>query len=189
MPRKVSTAPHGIYQLKITLKGSKPPIWRRVEVAEDITLDTLHRIIQAAMGWTDSHLHAFTANGISYGVPDMDDFMDTQDESASRLHTIISTPKQHLLYEYDFGDSWEHHVVLEKILAPEVGTHYPRCTAGKRACPPEDCGGIWGYANFLQAIADPEHPEHEEMLDWVGEAFDPEYFDLADANTMLQRWR
>ncbi|PDW01351.1 plasmid pRiA4b ORF-3 family protein [Candidatus Viridilinea mediisalina] len=186
MPRKLATPSRRIYQLKITLKGSKPPIWRRVEVADDITLEMLHTIIQEVMGWTDSHLHAFTANGISYGTPDLDDIMEVQDERTSHLHTLLRAPKQHLLYEYDFGDNWEHQVVLEKILEPQAATLYPRCTAGKRACPPEDCGGIWGYADFLQAIADPEHPDHEELLDWIGEAFDPEYFDLVEVNTALQ---
>jgi hypothetical protein len=189
MPRKAATALDRVYQLKITLKGSKPPIWRRVEVADDITLARLHAIIQAAMGWTDSHLHMFSLGRISYGMPDPNYDEDVLDEQRYKLKQLLSEPKQKLSYEYDFGDSWTHEVLLEKVLPSEPGATYPRCTAGKRACPPEDCGGVWGYADFVQAIADPEHPEHEELLEWVGGEFDPEQFDLAEANAALHPLR
>lgn len=185
MPRKAAAAPSRVYQLKITLKESKPPIWRRVEVADDITLARLHQIIQAAMGWTDSHLHMFSVGRVSYGVPDPDYDEDVRDERRHRLSQLLIAPKQKVSYEYDFGDSWTHEVLLEKVLPPEPGATYPRCTAGKRACPPEDCGGVWGYADFLEAIADPEHPEHEELLEWVGGEFDPEQFEIAEANAAL----
>jgi hypothetical protein len=189
MPRKVAAAPSRVYQLKISLKDSKPPIWRRVEVADDITLAKLHAIIQAAMGWTNSHLHMFTAGGVSYRVPHPDDFMEVRSERTARLNALLAEPKQKLSYEYDFGDSWNHEVLLEKVLPPEPGATYPRCTAGKRACPPEDCGGVWGYADFVEAIADPEHPEHEELLEWVGGEFDPERFDIVEANVALRSLR
>jgi hypothetical protein len=188
MPRKAA-APRRIYQLKITLADSKPPIWRRVEVADDITLAQLHKIIQAVMGWTNSHLHMFTAGGVSYGVPDPDDFMEVRSERQARLNELLAAPKQKLNYEYDFGDSWTHEVLLEELKEPEPGVSYPRCIAGKRACPPEDCGGVWGYADFVEAITDPNHPEHDELLEWVGGEFDPEQFDLAEANAALRSAR
>jgi hypothetical protein len=186
MPRKTAPAPSRVYQLKITLKDCKPPIWRRVEVADNITLAQLHAIIQVAMGWTDSHLHMFSLGRTSYGVPDPNYDEDVLDEQRYKLKQLLSEPKQKLSYEYDFGDSWTHEVLLEQVLPPEPGATYPRCTAGKRACPPEDCGGAWRYADFVQIIADPEHPEHEELLEWVGGEFDPEQFDLAEANAALR---
>jgi hypothetical protein len=189
MPPRKAAAPSRVYQLKITLKGSKPPIWRRVEVADDITLAKLHHIIQAAMGWTDSHLHMFSFGRVSYGVPDPGYDEDVRDERRYKLSQLLVAPKEKLFYEYDFGDSWTHEVLLEKVLPPEPGATYPRCTAGKRACPPEDCGGVWGYAEFVEAIADPEHEQHEELLAWVGGEFDPEQFDVGEANAALRPLR
>lgn len=188
MPKR-TTAPERIYQLKITLNGSKPPIWRRIEVADTVTLARLHQILQVTMGWTDSHLHQFMIGGISYGVPDPDDEEEIRDERKVKLNQLMSVPQQTLVYEYDFGDGWEHQVVLEKLLAPVPDVTYPRCTAGKRACPTEDCGGIWGYANFLEAIADANHSEHDELLKWAGGSFDPEQFDIATVNQALRRVR
>jgi hypothetical protein len=184
MPKRTA-APERIYQLKLMLKGSKPPIWRRVEVDDAITLARLHQIMQAAMGWYDSHLHMFTIAGITYGLPDLYDEHEVRDERRVKLNQLLSIPKQALLYEYDFGDGWLHQVLLEKILEPEAGVTYPRCIAGRRACPPEDCGGLWGYANLLEAIRDPNHPEHTELLAWVGGAFDPERFIIEAANGRL----
>lgn len=184
MPRKAA-APTRVYQLKITLKDSKPPIWRRVEVPDDITLSKLHAIIQAAMGWTDSHLHMFTVGRTSYGVPDPSYDDDVRDERRVKLNQLFTEPKQKFSYEYDFGDSWTHMVLLEQISESVPGVRYPRCTAGKRACPPEDCGGIWGYADFLATITDPENPEHDDMIEWVGGEFDPELFDLDEVNAAL----
>ena len=189
MLRKADSAPSRVYQLKIALKGSKPPIWRRVEVADDISLTRLHHIIQAAMGWTDSHLHMFNVGSTSYGVPDLDYDEDVRDERRIKLNQVLTTPKQRLSYEYDFGDSWTHEVLLEKVLTPEPGVSYPRCTAGKRACPPEDCGGVWGYAGFLEAIGDPEYEQHKELLEWVGGEFAPEQFDITEVNAALHRIR
>ena len=188
MPRRPAS-PNQIYQLKITLKDSKPPIWRRVEVPDTVTLAQLHQIIQVAMGWYDSHLHQFTVGRAHYGVPDPDDFEEVRDERRVTLDQILTGPKQKLVYEYDFGDGWEHVVLLEKAVPPEPGVPYPRCTAGKRACPPEDVGGVWGYESFLEAIRDPQHPEHAEMLEWVGGEFDPELFDLAAVNKALRTGR
>jgi hypothetical protein len=188
MPRKAAP-PGRIARLKIALRDSKPPIWRRVEVPETITLPKLHQVIQIVMGWQDYHLHQFIVGGlggISYGVPDPDDFYEVRDERRARLNQLLRAPKEKLVYEYDFGDSWEHVVLLEALLELEPGAVYPRCITGKRACPMEDCGGIWGYASFLEAIQDLQHPEHETMLEWVGGEFDPEAFDLQQVNDALR---
>ena len=178
-----------IYQLKITLKESRPPIWRRFQVRSDVTLAKLHRIIQEVMGWFDGHLHQFIVGRIYYGVPDPDDLSETRDERKVRLDQILSVPGRKIVYEYDFGDGWEHEIVLEKILSPDPKTRYHRCLDGARACPPEDCGGIYGYADFLEAIRNPEHEEHEEMLEWIGGEFDPEEFDLEAVNQSLKSIR
>ena len=188
MPNR-TTVPERIHQLKVTLKGSKPPIWRRLEIADTATLAKLHQILQIAMGWSDSHLHQFEIAGISYGALDPEYADEMLDERKVKLKQILRTEKQVLMYEYDFGDSWEHQVVLEKIIELDPTVAYPRCTAGKRACPPEDCGGIWGFADLLEAIADENHPEHEEILEWVGEEFNPQEFDTAAVNRALQRIR
>jgi hypothetical protein len=174
------------YQLKITLKGAKPPIWRRLLIADSVSLPQLHRAIQIAMGWTDSHLHQFVVGGECYGVPDPDfGDIDTLDERPVKLGQIMTSEKDSILYEYDFGDGWEHKITLEKILPFEQKAVLPRCVTGKGACPPEDVGGIWGYAEFLKAIGDPSHPEHEDYLEWVGGEFDPQRCDVDEKNALL----
>lgn len=178
-----------IYQLKITLRGSRPPIWRRVLAPGDITLAKLHAVVQAAMGWYDSHLHEFTVDGMSYGVPHPDYGGEVKSERRVKLSEVATAPKAKLRYVYDFGDDWDHEILVEKILPPEPGVQYPVCIAGRRACPPEDCGGVWGYANFLAAIQDPAHPEHDDMLEWIGGSFDSEAFDLEAINQALRRIR
>jgi Plasmid pRiA4b ORF-3-like protein len=180
-----------VYQLKVTLKYSKPPIWRRIQVPADISLGELHNILQTVMGWEDDHLHSFTAGGIDYGPPLPDTGfglgLRMRGEAQAKLNKVAPGENSRFVYEYNFGDSWEHEILVEKILPAEEGGRYPICIEGKRACPPEDCGGAWGYAEFLEAIADPKHPEHEDRLDWVGEDFDPEAFDLAAVNEQLGR--
>jgi hypothetical protein len=143
------TAPE-IYQLKVTLKGSKPPIWRRFQVALDGTLADLHPILQRVLGWEDQHLHQFRVGRELFGVRDPHDpfSADVIDERRVRLSEVLPAEKAKLRYEYDFGDSWDHELVLEKILPPDPAAELPRCLAGKRACPPEDCGGLWGYAEL-----------------------------------------
>ncbi len=177
-----------IYQLKISLRYTRPPIWRRIQVSGDVTLAKLHEIIQVAMGWYDSHLHQFIVGKTYYGVPSKDDFLgvDLKDEKKARLSQVLSSPKRKIVYEYDFGDGWEHGILLEKILSPEAGVRYPRCIGGARACPPEDCGGTGGYENFLAAIRDPDHEEHDEYLDWIGGEFDPEEFDVDEFDAALR---
>ncbi|MDB5056581.1 MAG: Plasmid pRiA4b ORF-3-like protein [Chloroflexi bacterium] len=174
-----------IYQLKVTLHGIRPPIWRRIQVRAGITLPRLHDTIQAIMGWDDEHLHQFIIGGEAYGLPDPDLGGDMRSERRVKLEQVVTTEKDRFVYEYDFGDSWTHVILLEKIVPPEPGGYYPRCLAGKRACPPEDVGGIWGYAEFLDAIGDSNHPEHEEMLEWWGGDFDPEAFSLEEINQAL----
>jgi hypothetical protein len=178
-----------IYQIKVTLKGSKPPIWRRIQVRGDINLGKLHTILQEVMGWEDYHLHQFIVGRTYYGVPHPDFGFDMRDESRVKLNQIAPGEGFKFLYEYDFGDSWEHVLLVEKVLPPEQGQHYPVCIKGKRACPPEDVGGVWGYAEFLEAIQNPDHPEHEDYLEWIGGDFDPEGFDLDGVNAGLRRLR
>lgn len=178
-----------IYQLKVTLKDSRPPIWRRIQVSADTKLSIFHLILQDVMGWTNSHLHQFRVGRTYYGesVPEADFYVE--DERKISLGQAAPGAKKKIVYEYDFGDGWEHEVLVEKVLEPEPGVRYPVCIAGKRACPPEDCGGVWGYEEFLKAIRDPKHPEHDSMLEWVGGKFDAEEFDLEFINEELWRLR
>ena len=176
-----------IYQIKVTLRHSKPPIWRRILVPGDITLAQLHDILQAVMGWYDAHLHQFIVEGTYYGVPDPDDYVEVKDERQIRLNQIVPGIPYKFVYEYDFGDSWEHELLVEKVLPPDKGTRYPVCIKGRRACPPEDVGGVWGYALFLEAIRDADHPEHEDYVEWIGGEFDPEAFDLDEINALISK--
>jgi hypothetical protein len=176
-----------IYQIKVTLKDSKPPIWRRLQVAGDTTLYGLHLILQEAMGWENYHLHQFIVGRTYFGEPDPD--FDAEDDSNVKLGQIVQREKQKFTYEYDFGDDWLHEILLEKILPPEPGVRYPVCLKGKRACPPEDCGGVWGYDDLLETIKDPGNEEYEEMMDWLGGEFDPEAFDLDSINQRLKSIR
>ena len=181
-----------LYQLKVTLRGvSKPPVWRRVLVHADASLGDLHQAIVAAMGWDDSHLHMFSDDSTRYGTPDAD--LDLEDEDEFALADVLVEPGDGLRYLYDFGDDWDHDVRLEKVLPPDAdprATAVPVCLAGKGACPPEDCGGPWGYADLKETIADPADEEHEGILEWLGledpSDFDPAAFDLASVNARLQ---
>lgn len=188
--RTVAKSLRSIYQLKITLKGIRPPIWRRLLVASTTKLDGIHLILQIVMGWTNSHLHEFIQGRDRYGMPDEEFPSDAKDEAQYRLDQLLKTEKEKLIYIYDFGDSWEHEVVLEKILPFQTDAVLPLCLKGSRACPPEDIGGIGGYTMFLDAISDPAHPEHASMLEWISEdmdgPFDPGHFDLAEVNERLQ---
>lgn len=178
-----------IYQLKITLRGARPPIWRRVQVRSDATLGHLHWVIQHAMGWTSSHLHSFTIRGVDYGEPMPDlgfDELELRDEQLVKLSKVISGEGFKFSYLYDFGDSWEHEILVEKVLAAEPDASYPVCIKAKRACPPEDCGGVWGYRDFLDAIQSADHPEHGAMLEWAGGFFDPEDAELDEINHLLK---
>ena len=179
-----------IYQFKVTLLDIKPAIWRRVQVP-DCTLADLHEYIQAAFGWWNYHLHQFDIDGERYGpaAPDDMDFgLEMIDEADVTLGKLIpkSGRKSRWVYEYDFGDGWRHEVLFEGFPPSNPKAKYPQCVEGARACPPEDCGGPWGYADYLAAIADPENEQHEEMLEWRG-PFDPEAFDAKQATREMRK--
>ena len=178
-----------IFRLKVTLRGSRPLIWRRFLVPGDITLKRLHDSLQAVMGWTDSHLHQFSARGVLYGTSDPEFGVARLSESRTTVDQLLRRPKDRLTYEYDFGDSWEHDVILEAVLPPGSDGQYPMVEAGRRACPPEDVGGVHGYADFLEILANPKHPEHRDMLEWGGGRFDPEFFDAHEANLAIHGGR
>ena len=174
-----------VYQLKVTLKGSKPPIWRRVQVKDNIRLGDLHSVIQCVMGWDGGHLHQFIHQGQYFGEPSDDDCDRVADEEKVRLSDLHLRAKTKFVYEYDFGDGWMHDIVVEKTLSVEKGVDYPRCIDGKRACPPDDCGGIWGFYDMLQAVSDPKHPEHENLKEWLGDGFDEQAFSCDGVNVQL----
>jgi hypothetical protein len=178
-----------IYQIKVALLGTDPPIWRRLLVPAALTLEQLHDVLQLAMGWEDCHMHEFRIGQQRFGKPDpMEQAFGgprTASERTARLVTALGRVGAKAVYTYDFGDSWEHQIVVEKRLVPEPGHAYPACLAGERHGPPEDCGGLPGFYNLLDAISDPAHEEHEELLDWLGDGFDPEAFSVDEVNRRL----
>lgn len=210
---KAKQAKDTIYQLKITLVDSDPPIWRRVLIPGQFTFEEVHAVIQVCMGWENAHLHQFLlgdqGNAVCLSHPSFEldpttirdrqaldqkladlgfdatrlspkqlDQSNVLDETEFLLENVVSREGATLRYEYDFGDSWEHEILVEKILAREPGVEYPTCIDGARNSPPEDCGGIGGYVDLLDALSDPKRDDHEEALDWIGDDFDPEYFNL-----------
>jgi hypothetical protein len=192
------TSRNVVYQFKITLLDSRPPIWRRILVP-DGTLDDLHEAIQTAMGWTNSHLHQFEIARKRYGDPELLDDGWGDSEVISTLDTPLSEllggkrPPKKFHYEYDFGDGWEHLIEFEGAAPAESGKKYPCCVEGARACPPEDCGGVWGYAHFLEVMGNPRHEEHEFLSEWIGGEFGPEEFNPAEASKSMRKglpnWR
>ena len=169
------------------LMGSKPKIWRRVIVPSDITLSKLHKTIQIAMGWCDCHLHEFIINEERYGLPEPDwDYDEVISEQRKRLLKTLEGAKE-FIYVYDFGDNWEHSIKVESLSANTLETTHPFCIEGEYACPPEDCGGIWGYQDLKEILSDPENPEHESMRDWVGPHFNASEFDLLAVNIELAK--
>jgi len=174
------------YQIQIVLKGTKPMIWRRLLVDPEVLLVDLHRIIQTTMGWTNSHLHLFS-DGIEEYSPKEFEVEDSIDSRVVRLNEILTDVESKLDYEYDFGDSWEHEIILEKILIPDPKIKIPLCIDAKRNCPPEDCGGIWGFSDMLKILKQPDHEEYDSYLEWLGGKFDPEYFDMDEINKKLRR--
>ena len=178
-----------VYQIRITLENVQPSIWRRVQVLSDCTLAQLHRVIRAVMAWEDYHLHQFTIKRRLYSLPNPEDAdyeRKVIDERRVRLNKVVSQVGTRFDYHYDFGDNWHHDLLLEAILMPDPSIQYPVCVAGARNSPPEDCGGPFGYAKFLEAIRDPRHKEHELLLEWIGGHFDSELFDLNRANEALR---
>lgn len=180
------------HELKVTLTGIAPPVWRRLRVRSDMSLGFLHAALQVAIGWTNSHLHHFIIGGQRYADPRMNEerLMDEEpdlDEWKSILARVLPKGSPPFFYEYDFGDSWRHIVELERVLAEDSFSGLAQCVDGARACPPEDCGGIGGYERLLVALRDPNHEEHESKKEWLGGSFDPETFDLGRTNKHLQK--
>jgi hypothetical protein len=195
---KAKAAVSSVYQFKITLLGVEPPVWRRIQV-KDCTLDKLHEHIQTAMGWTNSHLHQFRIGDAVHGDPGLlieglDDDPKIVDSLGERIVEIVPEDGKRFrfAYEYDFGDGWEHEILFEGRLSAEKGGRYPLCLEGSRACPPDDIGGIFGYQEYIEAMADPKHQRHDELLEWRG-PFDPEAFDAEAVTKRMRRglpnWR
>ena len=179
-----------VCQLKITLKYTTPPVWRRVQVTGDITLGDLHYVVQTVMGWEDDHLHAFRVGRIEYAPVEGDRAVTetgASDEWEAQVGAVLPAVGRKLLYTYDFGDTWNHEIVRERVVAGEEGRRYPVCLAGARACPPEDCGGVYGYENLVAALADPTDPDYEYWRERVGDDYDPEAFDLEAINKRFRR--
>jgi hypothetical protein len=188
--RKKSGLAAPIYQIKVGLRGAKPPIWRRLELPADTSLAGLHRIIQTAFGWDDSHMHVFETPYGDFGIADRE--LGHRAEGPVTLEQVAPGAGDKLQYTYDFGDDWTHEIVVEKVLDRRPGA-YPRCTGGRRAAPPDDCGGLWGYAELVEVLSDPSHPEHDERLEWLGlesaDEFQPDRFDAAEITSRLTKAR
>jgi len=182
-----------VFELRVSLRHIEPPIWRALRVPADVPLGVLHEILQTAFGWTNSHLHEFRVGDIRFGMTDIEDEMFSVDEDAAPLGAVARGESK-LVYLYDFGDDWEHDIVVERLVQGGDGTI--RCTGGARACPPEDCGGPPGYAHMLKVLANPKDEEHAEMKRWAPRGFGPEKFDavavnkkLATLSKRVARWR
>lgn len=177
-------------QLKILLKHSKPPIWRRILVKSEISFYELHFTIQLAMGWTNSHLYEFEIDEYIIGEPlDEPDEFDTNeiiDSELIFLEEVVAQGTTRFDYNYDMGDFWQHTIEVEGVLPLKDDTYYPRCIKGKGNCPPEDCGGIPGFIYFLEVLKNKNHPEHETMIEWTGGTYDPSKFDIEEVNFLLQ---
>ena len=191
---------HLAFDLRVNLQYIQPEIWRRIRVSNDVRMDRLHHILQAAFGWTNSHLHQFVVSGPpgqpARHIGDVagaeqggfaEDLPKTDDERACEIAEFLTKPGDRLVYEYDFGDSWHHDVVLAAVTPQTARLTVALCLDGARSCPPEDCGGPPGYEEYVAAIRDPKHPEHDAMINWNGPGFDPEKFDLAKTNRALGR--
>ena len=186
-----------IYQYKIQIKNiTKPPVWRQLLIPDTFSFHKLHEVIQISFGWENCHLYMFNPKG--YGskpviaIPSPEDW-DKPDKNAksTKLNQVFTSEKQSFTYIYDFGDDWVHHIVLEKILSDEI--KYPVCLAGKGTCPPEDCGGSWGYESLKAILDDPKHQEYLEMKEWLGlednEDWDPNIFDINEINEVLKKYK
>ncbi len=176
-----------VHKVKVTLRGARPPIWRRLEVPSGITLEQLHHTIQEAFGWAGYHLWVFSTPTGDYGVADPE--LGHRSAASTKLDKAARRAGDRLRYTYDFGDDWEHEILVEEVRTAEPGVAYPRCLAGRRACPPEDCGGIGGYEQLCEILSDPSHPEHADQLDWLGlesaEQFNPAQLSLDEVNGAL----
>ena len=189
--------PSNVYQFKITLQEVKPKIWRCIQVPSNYSFWDLHVAIQDVMGWQDYHLHQFeiinpeTGKKDSIGIPDDEDYGEIIPGEQAKISRYFLSTKDKASYDYDFGDRWRHEIVLEAILPKVIDIKYPQCIAGERACPPEDCGGVWGYKNLLKIMKNPNHKEFKETIEWLGRVFDPEDFDrkLVLFDNPKKRWK
>ena len=189
----MTTTQRRTYELRVALTGAKPPIWRRFLASPTMPLSELHEVLQVVMGWEDCHLHAFRQGERRYAPPspwDDDGFGPSSVDSRKvRIGQLVRKPKDWIGYLYDFGDSWRHRVTLQKIVPFDPAIRLPVCIGGKRSCPPEDCGGLWGYYEMLEALGNSGHERHEDMVDWIGR-FDPDGFSVEDVNAQLRaRWK
>lgn len=175
---------HKLFELDVRLREIEPPIWRAIEVPGSASLEEVHFAIQVAMGWTNSHLHQFEIGDKLYGMADVDGGEDVEYDRAYRLQDVASEGDT-FLYEYDFGDGWEHDVTVTKVTTVSKAPA-PRCIEGARACPPEDCGGAGGYERLLEALADPDHDDHDELAAWAN-GFEPDNFALPDSGLALRK--
>ena len=182
-----------VFQIHVELLDTEPKVWRRLLVPPQFTLRRLHQAIQIAMGWSNEHMHEFRVGKQTYGEPDEDHdsfgITRRKDERHVVVSELLASVGSKAFYTYDFGDSWEHRIALEKRVRADPETIYPVCIAGEMACPPEDCGGIPGYHELLEAIRDPGHERHEEMLEWLEEGWNPEHFSIEAVNRRLQKKR
>jgi hypothetical protein len=179
-----------MYTIKITLENIRPPVWRRIVVPDALTLGHLHSVIQIAMGWFDGHLHEFKVGDRSYSSTqdEFDDFNESLPEWDIMLRTIFQRGIKKFHYTYDFGDDWRHKIEIEKSEPLDPERSFPQLITGRRNCPPEDVGGPYGYAEFLEALTDPNHDRHEEYTEWLGVPFDPTFFDHAEIAKQLAQW-
>jgi len=180
-----------IFRVHVSLLNIEPPIWRCIELTSQTTLKQFHRILQIAMGWTNSHLHEFIVGRQRYGTPDLhyDGPSEVIAEGKVHLSKVLPVLEARILYVYDFGDYWQHSVHLEAVLSAQPGIDYPRVLDGARSCPPEDCGGTTGYADLVDILLDPTHEDFQQMREWVGEEFDAEVLHLEKINARLRRNR
>jgi hypothetical protein len=189
MATKKIASSQDIYQIKVTLLGTRPPIWRRLHVPSSLTLAQLHDAVQTAMGWHGGHMHEFRSGQRYFSEPDPEyrsmGMDPAENERKVRLSDVLRKTGNKLIYTYDLGDSWEHAIVLEKQLPVDPIASYPVCTDGQLACPPDDCGGIPGFYDLVEAVADPNHEQHKELRDWLGYDFDPMAFSIDSVNQML----
>jgi len=177
------TARNHVLKLKVTLRDSKPPIWRRLLMPETMALDSLHVAIQSVMNWDNAHLYVFEIDRNQFGDPSIVD--GVADDARYRLSRLVKDGVRKFTYTYDFGDNWEHTILVEGREPMVPGMRYPACVAGKRKGPPEDCGGLWGFYELLEIQATPDHPEREERMEWLGGEYDPDDFSVEAANASL----
>ncbi len=183
---KTTAAPGPMaYHLHVALEGIEPPIWRQVSVPGQISLFGLHECLQVVMGWQNYHLHQFLMGETIYTEPNDEWEIAVKDDRRARLQRVAPPVGGTFVYEYDFGDSWRHRITVEAVVPQDDWTRIPWCLNGKRACPPEDCGGAGGYTRLLEALGNRRHPDHRQLREWVGPHYDPEVFSLQAVNSAL----